>query len=72
MRHEELMHIEWLDAVRGVCPREDAVRTQNPGLRFVREVRSHHLLEDLGPDRVVLDRNHAFDPAIEVPVHPVG
>src|SRR4051794_12331180 len=49
----------------------DAVGCQVPALRLVLQVGDHDLVEDLLVDRWIFDRHQRFDPAVEVPRHPV-
>src|SRR3954468_3740387 len=60
IRHEIMVQIEWLVAVSRNSL-VAAVGPQPPTLLVVEKVRDHHLVEHLGVDRRVLDRQHELD-----------
>src|SRR3546814_752369 len=49
-----------------------SVGLQAPTLLGVYEIGHHHLVENLGVDRRILDLQHILDSAVEVALHPVG
>ncbi|KIU01416.1 hypothetical protein QU38_01750, partial [Staphylococcus aureus] len=52
----------------GIVP----VGLEHPALLVVEQVRHHHLVQHLVVHRLVEDRQHELDTAIEVALHPVG
>src|SRR3546814_4459288 len=49
-----------------------SVGLQAPTLLGVYEIGHHHLVENLGVERRILDLQHILDSAVEVALHPVG
>src|SRR4051812_41551758 len=69
--HEIMMEVESL-ALFGSDPLVAAIGLQAPALLGVEQIGDHHLVEHLGVDGRVLDRQHIFDAAVEIARHPVG
>src|SRR3546814_13068931 len=60
--------------MRRLPPRSTRTYTLYPYTTLCRsdEVGDEHLVEDLGVDGLILDRDHIFDAAVEIARHPVG